>query len=115
MAQALKSIINKWDLMNLKKSVFKGYCQQDKMKNHRLRKDLHSHFIPQRANIQNTYITEKQLQKPNNPIKKQGTENSQKRNIKWPRITKEMFNNHSHQGNANQNDHDISSCTNQDG
>ena len=49
MAQALRSTINKLDLMNLK-----SFCKsKDKTIAYRLGKSLHQPYIGQRANIQN--------------------------------------------------------------
>jgi hypothetical protein len=57
-AQALRSAINKWDLMKLKsfykaKDTVKNEDNNNKTLAFRMRKVLHQPFMRQRANIQN--------------------------------------------------------------
>jgi hypothetical protein len=73
-----------------------------------------SNFTPNRGLVSKIYKELKKLhilKRPHNL--KMGSifkQNSQQRNFKWPR-NKEIVNIHSHQGNANKNDLEISSYT----
>jgi hypothetical protein len=116
LTQALRSIINKWDLMKLK-----SFCKAKDIDNRTKWQptDWENNFInptSDRGLISKIYTEFKKLEsfKPNTAIKNWATELN--RGISnGQEALKEMFNILSHQRNANQNDPEILPHTHQDG
>ena len=111
MAQAQRSVIDKWDLIKLK-----TFCKSKDTVNRTKQQptDWEKIFTSNRGLISNIYKELKKLdfREPNNPIKKWGI---QLRILNGREAPKEMFNIFNHQENANQNNPEIPPHTSQNG
>jgi hypothetical protein len=102
MAQALRSKIDKWNLMTLK-SFYKS--KDTVNRRNRLLTDWKNTFT-------NSTFDRGLISKMNNELKmlslkKKNGYRAKQRNFKWPRTLKEMFKVPSHQKNANLNNPEI--------